>query len=106
MSAVTRFKVSQSRKGTQARAAIAHLRLGHTRLRAHLHLLRLSPDLFCPWCRTTPKTIEHFLLRCLRFHFHTALHSQLSALAITTLDLPILLAASGVPASCCPKPYL
>ncbi|MPC25538.1 hypothetical protein E2C01_018656 [Portunus trituberculatus] len=41
--------------------------------------------------------MEHFLLQCPRFlSQHTALRSQLSALAITTLDLPILLAASGV----------
>ncbi|MPC53300.1 hypothetical protein E2C01_047189 [Portunus trituberculatus] len=32
-----------------------------------------------------------------RFHSqHTALRSRLSALAITTLDLPTLLAASGI----------
>ncbi|MPC79152.1 hypothetical protein E2C01_073666 [Portunus trituberculatus] len=47
--------------------------------------------------QTIPETIEHFLLYCPRFYFHrTALRSQLSALGITTLDLPTLLAASGV----------
>ncbi|MPC83505.1 hypothetical protein E2C01_078217 [Portunus trituberculatus] len=41
--------------------------------------------------------MEHFLLQCPRFHSqHTALRSQLSATAITTLDLPTLLAATGV----------
>ncbi|MPC61440.1 hypothetical protein E2C01_055512 [Portunus trituberculatus] len=81
----------------QARAAIVRLRLGYTTLRAHLHRLRLSPDPFCPWCRTTPETIEHFLLQSLRFHnHHTAVRSRLFAIAITTLDLPTLLGASGI----------
>ncbi|MPC85893.1 hypothetical protein E2C01_080692 [Portunus trituberculatus] len=66
-------------------------------LSAHLHRLHLSRDPFCPWCRTTPEVMEHFLLQCPRFHSqHIALRSWLSALAITTLDLPILLVASGV----------
>ncbi|MPC71597.1 hypothetical protein E2C01_065879 [Portunus trituberculatus] len=81
--------VSQSREATQATAAIARLRLGHPTLSAHLHRLRLFPDHFCPWCRTTSETTEHFLLHCPRFHtHHTALRSRLSALAITTLHLP------------------
>ncbi|MPC50570.1 hypothetical protein E2C01_044399 [Portunus trituberculatus] len=46
---------------------------------------------------TTPETMEHFLLQCPDFHSqHTALCSWLSTLAITTLDLPTPLAASGV----------
>ncbi|MPC46428.1 hypothetical protein E2C01_040148 [Portunus trituberculatus] len=98
MSAVTRFKQSVShgkeRKGT---SAIARLCLGHTMLSAHLHRLRLSPDPFCPWCRTTLEAMEHFLLQYPHFHSqHTALCSRLSALTITTLDLPTLLANSGV----------
>ncbi|MPC91860.1 hypothetical protein E2C01_086921 [Portunus trituberculatus] len=41
--------------------------------------------------------MEHFLLQCpCLLSQHTALRSRLSALAITTLDLPTLLAASGV----------
>ncbi|XP_045126267.1 uncharacterized protein LOC123513261 [Portunus trituberculatus] len=50
--------------------ALTRLRLGHTRLTAHLHRLHLSPDPYCPWCRTVPETIEHFLLHCPRFHSH------------------------------------
>ncbi|MPC66405.1 hypothetical protein E2C01_060552 [Portunus trituberculatus] len=86
-----------SREGAQGTSTITRLRLGHTTLNAHLHRLRLFTDLFCLWCRTTPEAMEHFLLKCPRFHSqHTALRSWLSALAITTLDLPTLLAASGV----------
>ncbi|MPC42879.1 hypothetical protein E2C01_036510 [Portunus trituberculatus] len=89
--------VSQSREGAQGTSAIAHLCLGHTTLSVHLHCLCLSRDTFCPWCRTSPEAMEHFLLQCQRFHSqHIALRSRLSALAITTLDLPTLLVASGV----------
>ncbi|MPC83897.1 hypothetical protein E2C01_078618 [Portunus trituberculatus] len=57
----------------------------------------LCPDPFCPWCRTTPKAMEHFLLQSPRFHSqHIALCSWLSSLAIITLDMPTLLVASGV----------
>ncbi|MPC53319.1 hypothetical protein E2C01_047208 [Portunus trituberculatus] len=50
--------------------------------------------------------MEHFLLQCPRFlSQHTALRSQLSSLATTTLDLSTLFAASGVHPSC-PSPYL
>ncbi|MPC55282.1 hypothetical protein E2C01_049214 [Portunus trituberculatus] len=58
---------------------------------------RLSRDHFCLWCRTTPEAMEHFLLQCpCLLSQHTALRSRLSALAITALDLPTLLVASGV----------
>ncbi|MPD05333.1 hypothetical protein E2C01_101072 [Portunus trituberculatus] len=55
--------------------------------------------------------MEHFQLQCPRFHSqHTALRSRLSALAITTLDLPSLLAGGlrhpPLLATCCPLPYL
>ncbi|MPC40071.1 hypothetical protein E2C01_033623 [Portunus trituberculatus] len=71
--------------------------LGHTILSDHLHRLHLSPDPFCPWCRTTPETIEHFLLQCPRFHYHhTARRSRLSALTITTLNLPTPWRPQGV----------
>ncbi|MPC52441.1 hypothetical protein E2C01_046310 [Portunus trituberculatus] len=88
--------VSQSREGVQGTSTIARLRLGHTTLSAHLHRLRLSCDHFCPWCRTIPEAMEHFLFQCpCLLSQHTALSSRLSALAITTLNLPILLAASA-----------
>ncbi|KAG0719345.1 E3 ubiquitin-protein ligase Siah1 [Chionoecetes opilio] len=79
---------------------LTRLRLGHTRLTAHLHRLCLSPDPHCPWCMNIPETIEHFLLQCPRFHsHHVVLQSQLLALNVTTFDLPTLLAAAGVPPS-------
>ncbi|MPC86084.1 hypothetical protein E2C01_080898 [Portunus trituberculatus] len=88
MSAITRFKQSVS----------------HGKERKPEQPSPASPwvipcsELTCTaYCRTTLETIEHFLLQCLRFYsHHTALCSRLSALAITTLDLPTLLAASVV----------
>ncbi|KAG0713226.1 hypothetical protein GWK47_016671 [Chionoecetes opilio] len=44
-----------------------------------------------------PRTIEHFLLQCPRFHSHrVVLQSQLLPLNVITCDLPTLLAAAGV----------
>ncbi|MPD02655.1 hypothetical protein E2C01_098250 [Portunus trituberculatus] len=67
-------------------------------LSAHLHHIRLSCDPFCPWCRTTPESMEHLLLQCPRLlSQHSALRSRrLYALAVKTLNLPTLLVASGV----------
>ncbi|MPC76869.1 hypothetical protein E2C01_071304 [Portunus trituberculatus] len=79
--------------------ALTRLRLGHTTVNAHLHRLRLTPDPHCPcpWCRSVPDTIEHFLLQCPRFHSQRVLlQAQLIALGVPTLDLPTLLAAAGV----------
>ncbi|MPC62656.1 hypothetical protein E2C01_056745 [Portunus trituberculatus] len=57
--------------------------------------------------------MEHFLLQCPRFHSqHTALcsRSQLSVLAIITLDTPTHppggLRRPPLLATCCPSPYL
>ncbi|MPC11030.1 hypothetical protein E2C01_003683 [Portunus trituberculatus] len=57
--------------------------------------------------------MEHFLLQCPRFHSqHTALRSRsrLSALAITTLDMPTHppggLRRPLLLVTCCPSPYL
>ena len=71
--------------------AITRLRIGHTRLNAHLHRLRLTDSPDCPWCPTQQDTPEHLLLHCPRHHSHRVmlLHS-LSALHIhrpTVADL-------------------
>ncbi|MPD03304.1 hypothetical protein E2C01_098936 [Portunus trituberculatus] len=77
----------------------------------NLHRLRLSPDPFCPWCRTTSEAMMHSLLQCPRFYSqHTALRSWLSALAIITLDIPTHppggLRRPPLLVTCCPSPYL
>lgn len=78
--------------------ALTRLRLGHTRLNAHLHRLNLAPDPYCPWCRGEEDTIQHYMIHCPRFHSHRVqLRSQLHTLNIHTFDLPTLLAATGVP---------
>ncbi|MPC53977.1 hypothetical protein E2C01_047882 [Portunus trituberculatus] len=109
MSAVTRFTVSQSREGMQATAVIACLCLGHITLEAHLNPLRLSPDPFCPWCRTTPETIEHFLLQCPCLHSHhctTLLALRPGQHNTQPAHPPGGLRRPSLPATCCPKPYL
>ncbi|MPC97635.1 hypothetical protein E2C01_092960 [Portunus trituberculatus] len=67
---------AESREGAQGTSTIARLCLDHTTLSAHLHRLRQSYDPFCPWCRTTPESME--------------LRPQ----------------ASTFPSTCCPSPYL
>ncbi|XP_045122669.1 uncharacterized protein LOC123511112 [Portunus trituberculatus] len=80
--------------------ALTCLRLGHTRLTAHLHRLGLSLDPYCPWCRMVEETIEHFLLHWPRFHSHcVVLCDHLVALGVSTFDLPTLLVAVGVHSS-------
>ncbi|MPC57941.1 hypothetical protein E2C01_051933 [Portunus trituberculatus] len=101
--------VSQSREGAQGTSAIARIHLGHTMFSAHLQCLHLSRDPFCPWCRTTPEAMEHFLLQCPRYHstYCTTLsalcpghHNTRPAYPPGGLRRPPLLA------TCCPLPYL
>ncbi|MPC76415.1 hypothetical protein E2C01_070825 [Portunus trituberculatus] len=112
MSAVTRFKQSVShgkeQKAHQLLPTSAWATLVTT-LSALLHRLRRSRDHFCPWCRTIPEAMEHFLLHCPRLlSQHTALRSRLCpghhntqpALPPGSLRRPPLLA------TCCPSPYL
>ncbi|MPC51600.1 hypothetical protein E2C01_045449 [Portunus trituberculatus] len=101
--------VSQSLEGAQGTSAITRLRLGHTTLSAHLHRLRLSRDPFCPWCRTTPEAMEHFLLQCPRFH--STYCTMLPALCpghhnTRPAHLPGGLRRPPLLAACCPSAYL
>ncbi|MPC56791.1 hypothetical protein E2C01_050758 [Portunus trituberculatus] len=57
----------------------------------------MSCDPFCPWCRTTPEAMEHFLLQCPRFHSqHATLRIPALCPGHHTLDLLTLQAASGI----------
>ncbi|MPD00635.1 hypothetical protein E2C01_096120 [Portunus trituberculatus] len=77
--------------------ALTHLRLGHTRLIAHLHRMSLALDPYCLWCISIPETINHFMLECPRFHSHcVVLQEQFRALGVTTFDLSTLLGATGI----------
>ncbi|MPC84916.1 hypothetical protein E2C01_079669 [Portunus trituberculatus] len=98
-------------KPTAAITSLKVLRLGHTTLSGHLHSLHLSPDPFCPWCRTTHETIKHFLLHCPRFHSH---HTELPGVPALCPEhhntqlahLPGGLRRPFLPATYCPSPYL
>ncbi|KAG0710335.1 hypothetical protein GWK47_023033 [Chionoecetes opilio] len=72
--------------------AVTRLRIGHTRLNAHLHKLGMTADPHCPWCPTYPDTPEHLLLQCPRHHSHrTALLQSLSPLLLRRPTLADLL---------------
>lgn len=76
-----------SRKLDVGHVALTRLRLGHTRLTAHLHRLSIAPDPYCPWCPNTPETIHHFLLECPRFHsLRVVLRDRLRALGVISFD--------------------
>ncbi|MPC82989.1 hypothetical protein E2C01_077678 [Portunus trituberculatus] len=80
--------------------ALTCLRLGYTRLTAHLHHMSLAPDPYFPWCISIPETMKHFMLECPRFHsHHVVLQEQLRALGVTTFDLPTLLGVTGIDSS-------
>ena len=48
--------------------ALLRLRIGHSRLNAHLHRIGIEPSPNCEWCMHAQETIEHVLLRCFRHH--------------------------------------
>ncbi len=63
------FSWSKDCTATSSRAdavLLARLRAGHTPLlKAYANLLDPSADPLCPLCKEEPKTIEHWLRRCL-----------------------------------------
>ena len=77
---------------------MTRLRIGHTRLNAHLHRLGMTDTPHCPWCPTQPDTPEHLLLHCPHHHFHcVALLHSLSALRLHRPTLADLLGGSPDP---------
>ena len=77
---------------------ITRLRIGHSRLRAHLHRLGLADNPYCPWCPTQLDTPEHVLLFCPRHHSHrVALMHSLNGLNIRRPTLAQLLGGSLPP---------
>ncbi|XP_050687813.1 uncharacterized protein LOC126981137 [Eriocheir sinensis] len=77
--------------------AITRLRIGHTRLNAHLHRLNIVQDPHCPWCPTQPDTPEHLLLHCPRFHsLRTTLKASLTSLRIHRPTLEDLLGSDAL----------
>ncbi|MPC73814.1 hypothetical protein E2C01_068153 [Portunus trituberculatus] len=89
MSAVTRFKQSVS----HGKERKAHQPLPASAWATPRSVLTCIAYISLDY----PEAMEHFLLQCPRLlSQHTALCARLSALAITTLDLPTLLAASGI----------
>ncbi|KAG0718494.1 hypothetical protein GWK47_052348 [Chionoecetes opilio] len=78
--------------------AVTRLRIGHTRLNAHLHKLGMTDDPHCPWCPTYLDTPKHLLLQCPRHHSHrTALLQSLSPLLLRRPTLADLLGGSPDP---------
>ncbi|KAG0710347.1 hypothetical protein GWK47_002516 [Chionoecetes opilio] len=78
--------------------AVTRLRIGHTRLNAHLHKLGMTDDPHCPWCPTYLDTPEHLLLQCPRHHSHrTALFQSPYPLLLRRPTLADLLGGSPDP---------
>ena len=78
--------------------AITRLRIGHTRLNAHLHRLGMTDSPHCPWCPTQLDTPEHLLLHCPRHHSHrVALFHSLSVLHLNRPTVADLLGGSADP---------
>ena len=76
--------------------AMARLRLGHSRLRAHLHRINMvdSPD--CLHCMV-PETIEHVLLQCHRHYSKRCiLRQQLIRMGIINIDIITLLGGGNL----------
>ncbi|MPC35035.1 hypothetical protein E2C01_028444 [Portunus trituberculatus] len=72
--------------------SVTRLKIGHTRLNAHLHRLGMTDSTHCPWCPTQLDTLEHLLLHCPRHHsHHVALLHSLSTIHPHRPTLTLLL---------------
>ena len=78
-------------KNRKIEVAMARLRIGHSRLRAHLHRLKMIDEPNCIHCQV-PETIKHFLLYCHRPNSaRCVLRQNLLVLGITNVTVSILL---------------
>ena len=70
---------------------MARLCLGHSRLRAHLHRIKMVDSPNCLHCQV-PETVEHFLLHCFRHHrARCILRQYLLGLGVRNMDVATLL---------------
>lgn len=76
--------------------AITRLRIGYTRLNAHLHRLNMVQDRHCPWCPTQPDTPEHLLHSPRFLSLRNNLIASLTRLHTHRLTLEYLLGSDSL----------
>lgn len=70
----------------------------HTRLKQHLHRLKLENDPTCRWCRQEEETTEHLILQCPRFNsYRTYLLDALRKAKINNPNINLLITGSDLP---------
>ena len=80
-----------SSKSRRIETALARLRIGHTRLKKHLHRFNLAEDPNCSTCRTE-ETPQHMLEACRKFEVERLiLHQTLYRLRVRTPNIKTLL---------------
>ena len=80
-----------SSKCRRMETALARLRIGHSRLNAHLHRFGLTDDPNCSFC-LTPATTKHLLEECLKYNTQrNSLYHSLHKLGILNPNTRILL---------------
>ena len=78
-------------KDRSLEVAMARLRIGHSRLGAHMFRIGLAASPNCVFCGV-PETVEHFLLRCYRLHsFRCEMLAAISRLGVRPVSLSVLL---------------
>ena len=83
-------------KNRKLEVAMARLRLGHTRLRAHMCRMKLVDSPNCWHCRV-PETIEVFLVSCHRYYgARCILLGALARFGINNLDIHISLGGGDI----------
>ena len=71
--------------------AMARLRIGHSRLGAHMFRIGLATSPNCVFCGV-PETVEHFLIRCYIFHsLRCGMLATISRLGVQPVTLSVLL---------------
>nr|XP_027231810.1 uncharacterized protein LOC113823381 [Penaeus vannamei] len=84
---------SQNRK---IDVTIARLMTKHTRLKKHLHKLKIEADPMCRWCSNQEETPEHLILQCPRFNsYRTKLIQALNKIEIQNPDLNLLITGAN-----------
>ena len=77
---------SEIPKDRTMETVMARLRLGHTKLNAHMYKMKLIENPNCTYCQT-PETIEYYLMNCHRHYTaRCILKSKLIQLGISPIN--------------------
>ncbi|XP_063601635.1 uncharacterized protein LOC134777703 [Penaeus indicus] len=85
-------------KNRKLDTCITRIKTKHTRLKHHLHRIKIETDPFCRWCLNQEETVEHIFLHCPRFNSNrVVLLEALKKIKISNPNVKQLITGEDLP---------